>query len=347
MDVEQFLSQQHMLTPEQVADLETNGQLPLIEEFHGTYGLQVIRAVRQSRTWGNDIKLHDKSNDNEVNAYALGKNNIPTCVISTGIDSGDKPYFSYKCIEAFKERGDTHHTISNKMSSLMKNVRRRNAVKGTEIIYPIGTKLIAQKFNNATNTKTGFVSAYESKDISGSQYHSLLKMYNAVSNGTSTNTVNHNSVIEDLEEFNTLESQMAQADKLQTEALSKPIYVIGYSSIGESFYEMVYQRDTNGNWNLGREHKPIKEDEEFPVQIEDLPNFSKYGHLLPMWAIRLKDKSNDNDIIIGKYFIKPYWHDEDKYRDHELNIVTWTRGSSYGWGDYDFYIGLFNVEEAK
>ena len=347
MDVEQFLSQQHMLTPEQVADLETNGQLPLIEEFHGTYGLQVIRAVRQSRTWGNDIKLHDKSNDNEVNAYALGKNNIPTCVISTGIDSGDKPYFSYKCIEAFKERGDTHHTISNKMSSLMKNVRRRNAVKGTEIIYPIGTKLIAQKFNNATNTKTGFVSAYESKDISGSQYHSLLKMYNAVSNGTSTNTVNHNSVIEDLEEFNTLESQMAQADKLQTEALSKPIYVIGYSSIGESFYEMVYQRDNNGNWGLSKEHKPIKEDEEFPVQIEDLPNFSKYGHLLPMWAIRLKDKSNDNDIIIGKYFIKPYWHDEDKYRDHELNIVTWTRGSSYGWGDYDFYIGLFNVEEAK
>lgn len=343
MDLEQFLSQQHMLTPEQVADLETNGQLPLIEEFHGTYGLQVIRAVKQSSGWGNDIKL----NSDEPNAYALGKNNIPTCVISSGKDSDNKPYFSYKCIEAFKERGDTHHTVSNKMSSLMKNVRRRNAVKGTEIIYPIGTKHIAHKFNNATNTKSKFVDEYERKDIRGSQYHSLLKMYNAVSNGTSTNTVNHNSVIEDLEEFNTLETQIAQAEALQSQALSKPVYVIGYSSIGESFYEMVYEKDKHGNWALGKEHKPIKDDEEFPVQIEDLPNFSKYGHLLPMWAIRLKDKANDNDSIMSKYFVKPYWNDEDKYRDHELNIVTWTRGSSYGWGEYDFYIGLFNVEEAK
>ena len=73
-------------------------------------------------------------------------------------------------------------------------------------------------------------------------------MYNAVRNGTSTNTVNHASVIAELAEFNTLESQIAQADKLQTEALSKPVYVIGYSDIGESFYEMVYQRDNNGNW---------------------------------------------------------------------------------------------------
>ena len=36
MNTEDYLSQQHMLTPEQVADLETNGHLPLIEEFHGT-----------------------------------------------------------------------------------------------------------------------------------------------------------------------------------------------------------------------------------------------------------------------------------------------------------------------
>jgi len=343
MNTEDYLSQQHMLTPEQVADLENNGHLPLIEEFHGTYGLQVIRAVKQSRSWGNDIT----TNTTKPNAYAMGKNNIPTCVISTGKDDNDKPYYSYKCIESFKERGDTHHTVSNKMSSLMKNIRRRNAVKGTDIIYPIGTKHIADKFNNATNTKTGFESAYESKDIRGEQYHSLLKMYNAVSNGTSTNTVNHNSVIDELEEFNTLESQIAQADKLQTEALSKPVYVIGYSDIGESFYEMVYQRDNNGNWDLSKEHKPIKEDEEFPVQIEDLPNFHKYGHLLPMWAIRLKDKASDNDKILGKYFVKPYWQSEDKLRDHELNIITWSKGSSYGWGDYDFYIGLFNVEEAK
>ena len=66
MDLEQFLSQQHMLTPEQVADLETNGQLPLIEEFHGTYGLQVIRAVSQGGGWGNDNGHRALANNSAV-----------------------------------------------------------------------------------------------------------------------------------------------------------------------------------------------------------------------------------------------------------------------------------------
>jgi hypothetical protein len=24
-------------------------------------------------------------------------------------------------------------------------------------------------------------------------------------------------------------------------------------------------------------------------------------------------------------------------------VCAWTKGNSYGWGDYDYYVGIFNV----
>jgi hypothetical protein len=338
MDVEKFLSDEHMLTPKLVSDLQTNGQLPLIEEFNGTYGLEVIRAVHQSDSWGNDIKLEN----DELNAYVMGKNNIPTCVVQTKFtDNGRQlrsPSYTYKCITPFKERGDTHHTESIKMSSLMKNVRQRNAVIETSALYPLSTKTIKNKVMAVTNQEEKLKSEYSQYGLNGELYHSLL---NALVNGT---TVSDMQVyMNQLEIFNKLQEQLAVAKSTQDKTLSKPIYVIGYSVLGESYYEMVYERDSNGEFALSKLHKPIGDKENFPVMIENLPNYDKYGHVLPLWAIRLKDKITNGESIINKYFVKTRWSSDDHSYDSELNVCAWTKGNSYGWGDFDYYVGIFNV----
>jgi hypothetical protein len=338
MDVEKFLSDEHMLTPKLVSDLQTNGQLPLIEEFNGTYGLEVIRAVHQSDSWGNDIKLEN----DELNAYVMGKNNIPTCVVQTKFTNNGQqlrsPSYTYKCITPFKERGDTHHTESIKMSSLMKNVRQRNAVIETSALYPLSTKTIKNKVMAVTNQEDKLKSEYSQYGLNGELYHSLL---NALVNGT---TVSGMQVyMNQLEIFNKLQEQLAVAKSTQDKTLSKPIYVIGYSVLGESYYEMVYERDSNGEFALSKLHKPIGDKENFPVMIENLPNYDKYGHVLPLWAIRLKDKITNGESIINKYFVKTRWSSDDHSYDSELNVCAWTKGNSYGWGDFDYYVGIFNV----
>ena len=344
MDVEQFLSKQHMLTPEQVEDLKSNGQLPLIEEFHGTYGLEVIRAVWQSRSWGTNLEL---DTDN-VNAYAMGKNNIATCVISTGKDSDGKAYYTYKCIESFKERGDTHHTTSTRMSGLMKNIRKRNAVVGTDIMYPIKASKVGHHIEQVTNKKSKIKDEYDIKKIEGEEYHAMLRAMATAHQGV--NSTQMKSYLEHLEEFNQLESQINEATKVQNETLSKPVFVIGYNSLSESYFECVYQKvnDSAGRadeWQLSKLHKPLAEDGDCSVQIEDLPNFDKYGHILPMWAIRLKDKLTEgNDRIKNKYFFDSSWNSDEK-DDLELGVSTWKRGSSYGWGDFDYCLAIFNLEE--
>jgi hypothetical protein len=338
MDVEKFLSDEHMLTPEQVSDLQTNGQLPLIEEFNGTYGLEVIRAVHQSDSWGNEIKL----DNDKVNAYVMGKNNIPTCCVQTKFSQNGQqlksPIYTYKCITAFKERGDTHHTESIKMSSLMKNVRQRNAVIETSALYPLSTKTIKNKVMGVTNQETKLRSDYNQYSLSGEQYHSLLK---ALVNGTTVSGMQ--AYTSQLEEFNKLQEKLLVAKSTQDKTLSKPIYVIGYSVLGESYYEMVYERDSNGDFNMSSLHKPIGDKENFPVMIENLPNYDKYGHVLPLWAIRLKDKAENGESIVNKYFVKTRWSSDDGRYDSELNVCAWTKGNSYGWGDYDYYVGIFNV----
>jgi hypothetical protein len=338
MDVEKFLSDEHMLTPEQVSDLQTNGQLPLIEEFNGTYGLEVIRAVHQSDSWGNEIKL----DNDKVNAYVMGKNNIPTCCVQTKFSQNGQqlksPIYTYKCITAFKERGDTHHTESIKMSSLMKNVRQRNAVIETSALYPLSTKTIKNKVMGVTNQEEKLKSEYNQYSLSGEQYHSLLK---ALVNGTTVSGMQ--AYKSQLEEFNKLQEKLLVAKSTQDKTLSKPIYVIGYSVLGESYYEMVYERDSNGDFNMSSLHKPIGDKENFPVMIENLPNYDKYGHVLPLWAIRLKDKAENGESIVNKYFVKTRWSSDDGRYDSELNVCAWTKGNSYGWGDYDYYVGIFNV----
>tara|TARA_R110002126_G_scaffold17190_1_gene67535 strand:- start:3 stop:1028 length:1026 start_codon:yes stop_codon:yes gene_type:complete len=338
MDVEKFLSDEHMLTPELVSDLQTNGQLPLIEEFNGTYGLEVIRAVHQSDSWGNEIKL----DNDKVNAYVMGKNNIPTCCVQTKFSENGQqlksPRYTYKCITAFKERGDTHHTESTKMSSLMKNIRTRNAVIETGALYPLSTKTIAHKVMGVTNQETKLRSEYNQYSLAGEQYHSLLK---ALVNGTTVSGMQ--AYTSQLEEFNKLQEKLLVAKSTQDKTLSKPIYVIGYSVLGESYYEMVYERDSNGDFNMSSLHKPIGDKENFPVMIENLPNYDKYGHVLPLWAIRLKDKAENGESIVNKYFVKTRWSSDDGRYDSELNVCAWTKGNSYGWGDYDYYVGIFNV----
>lgn len=340
MDVEKFLSDEHMLTPELVSDLQTNGQLPLIEEFNGTYGLEVIRAVHQSDSWGNEIKL----DNDKVNAYVMGKNNIPTCCVQTKFSENGQqlksPRYTYKCITAFKERGNTHHTESTKMSSLMKNIRTRNAVISTGALYPLSTKTIANKVMGVTNQETKLRSDYNQYSLSGEQYHSLLK---ALVNGTTVSGMQ--AYTSQLEEFNKLQEKLLVAKSTQDKTLSKPIYVIGYSVLGESYYEMVYERDSNGDFNMSSLHKPIGDKENFPVMIENLPNYDKYGHVLPLWAIRLKDKAKaeNGESIVNKYFVKTRWSSDDGRYDSELNVCAWTKGNSYGWGDYDYYVGIFNV----
>jgi len=337
MDVEQFLSNQHMLTPEQVEDLKSNGQLPLIEEFHGTYGLEVIRAVWQSTNWGNDLKLNTK----DTNAYAMGKNNIATCVISTGKDSDGKAYYTYKCIESFKERGDTHHTTSTRMSGLMKNIRKRNAVVGTDVMYPIKSSKVGHHIEQVTNKKSKLEDTYDRKVIDGREYHAMLRAMATAHQGV--NSTQMKSYLEHLEEFNQLELQINEAIKVQDEALSKPVFVIGYNSLSESYFECVYQK-VNDEWQLSKLHKPLAEDGDCSVQIEDLPNFDKYGHILPMWAIRLKDKLDNSEKIKNKYFFDSSWNSDEK-DDLELGVSAWKRGSSYGWGDFDYCLAVFNLEE--
>ena len=56
---QELLSQEHMLSQQEVSELETGICHTLVEEMHGTYGLQVIRKAYQNMSaWGNDIEMY-------------------------------------------------------------------------------------------------------------------------------------------------------------------------------------------------------------------------------------------------------------------------------------------------
>ena len=78
---EEILSQEHMLSQQEISELETSDCHTLVEEMHGTYGLQVIRRAYTSRTgWGHDIEV-EYGGGSGVATYIMGKNNIPLCVL--------------------------------------------------------------------------------------------------------------------------------------------------------------------------------------------------------------------------------------------------------------------------
>jgi len=170
---QELLSQEHMLSQQEVSELETGICHTLVEEMHGTYGLQVIRKAYQNMSaWGNDIEL--ESDRKRVPTYIMGKSNIPLCVVGVFKD-GDRNVHTFKSIKNFKERGDTCFTQSFRMSALMKNISKRNAVESLVNVMPKVDEL-AQKVNDVTNSEINdLTNEYNNINIQGGDYHELLK----------------------------------------------------------------------------------------------------------------------------------------------------------------------------
>ena len=202
---QELLSQEHMLSQQEVSELETGICHTLVEEMHGTYGLQVIRKAYQNRSaWGNDIEL--ESDRRAVPTYIMGKSNIPLCVVGVFKD-GDRNVHTFKSIKNFKERGDTCFTQSFRMSALMKNISKRNAVESLVNVMPKVDEL-AQKVNDVTNSEINdLTNEYNNINIQGGNYHELLK-YASDSVDKPMNIAKE--VISQLEKLNELDKDLAK-----------------------------------------------------------------------------------------------------------------------------------------
>lgn len=353
---EEILSQEHMLSQQEISELETSDCHTLVEEMHGTYGLQVIRRAYTSRTgWGHDIEV-EYGGGSGVATYIMGKNNIPLCVVGVSEDSSDRKIYTFKSCKNFKERGDTCFTHSYKLSALMKNISKRNAVEDLVNVLPKVERL-AQKINDVTNTKIlELERRYNDIQIHGKDYHELLK-YASDSVDKPMNIAK--DVMSQLEELNELDDDIQARVKNKQTVFNNPVYIIGYNFLSQSYYETVIERnpteDTDSRlaFKLSNLHSPNVGD--YPVNISDLPNYDKYGSILPMWATRLPDLMTKNNIsvgsgqdanIINKYFINCRYHNDTIY-DPKLSVIGWTLDNSYNWGQYDYALAIFNIGEVK
>jgi len=348
---QELLSQEHMLSQQEVSELETGICHTLVEEMHGTYGLQVIRKAYQNRSaWGNDIEL--ESDRRAVPTYIMGKSNIPLCVVGVFKD-GDRNIHTFKSIKNFKERGDTCFTQSFRMSALMKNISKRNAVESLVNVMPKVDEL-AQKVNDVTNSEiNNLTNEYDNINIQGGNYHELLK-YASDSVDKPMNIAKE--VMSQLEKLNELDNDIQARKKNKATVFNNPVYIIGYNFLSESYYETVIERnptedrDNRLAFKLSNLHSPNVGD--YPVNISDLPNYDKYGSILPMWATRLpeimakKGISDSRTPIIQKYFYKNHYNNEILY-DAKLSVIQWTPNNAYNWGQYDHLLAVFNIEEVK
>ena len=347
---QELLSQEHMLSQQEVSELETGICHTLVEEMHGTYGLQVIRKAYQNMSaWGNDIEL--ESDRKSVPTYIMGKSNIPLCVVGVFKD-GDRNVHTFKSIKNFKERGDTCFTQSFRMSALMKNISKRNAVESLVNVMPKVDEL-AQKVNDVTNSEINdLTNEYNNINIQGGDYHELLK-YASDSVDKPLNI--GGNVISQLEKLNELDNDIQARVKNKATVFNNPVYIIGYNSLSESYYETVIERnptedrDNRLAFKLSNLHSPNVGD--YPVNISDLPNYDKYGSILPMWATRLpeilaKKGATQSINIQQKYFVNNRYNNEVMY-DAELSVISWSPNGSYHWGQYDHLLAIFNVEEVK
>jgi hypothetical protein len=347
---QELLSQEHMLSQQEVSELETGICHTLVEEMHGTYGLQVIRKAYQNRSaWGNDIEL--ESDRKAVPTYIMGKSNIPLCVVGVFKD-GDRNVHTFKSIKNFKERGDTCFTQSFRMSALMKNISNRNAVENLVNVMPKVDEL-AHKVNDVTNSEINdLTNEYNNIDIQGGDYHELLK-YASDSVDKPMNIAKE--VISQLEKLNELDNDIQARKKNKATVFNNPVYIIGYNSLSESYYETVIERnptedrDNRLAFKLSNLHSPNVGD--YPVNISDLPNYDKYGSILPMWATRLpeilaKKGATESVNIQQKYFVNNRYSNEVMY-DAKLSVISWSPNGSYHWGQYDHLLAVFNIEEVK
>lgn len=348
---QELLSQEHMLSQQEVSELETGICHTLVEEMHGTYGLQVIRKAYQNMSaWGNDIELEEGRK--RVPTYIMGKSNIPLCVVGVFKD-GDRNVHTFKSVKNFKERGDTCFTQSFKMSALMKNISKRNAVESLVNVMPKVDEL-AQKVNDVTNSEIDDLSnQYNNINIQGEDYHELLKY---ASDSVDKPISIGGNVISQLEKLNELDNDI-QARKInKATVFNNPLYIIGYNSLSESYYETVIERNPTGDrdnrlaFRLSNLHSPNVGD--YPVNISDLPNYDKYGSILPMWATRLpeimakKGSMQTSNEIDQKYFAKNRYNSEVLY-DAKLSVISWTPNNAYNWGQYDHLLAVFNIGEVK
>ena len=347
---QELLSQEHMLSQQEVSELETGICHTLVEEMHGTYGLQVIRKAYQNMSaWGNDIELEEGRKT--VPTYIMGKSNIPLCVVGVFKD-GDRNVHTFKSIKNFKERGDTCFTQSFRMSALMKNISKRNAVESLVNVMPKVDEL-AQKVNDVTNSEINdLTNEYNNINIQGGNYHELLK-YASDSVDKPMNIAK--DVMSQLEKLNELDNDIQARKKNKATVFNNPVYIIGYNSLSESYYETVIERnptedrDNRLAFKLSNLHSPNVGD--YPVNISDLPNYDKYGSILPMWATRLpeimaKKGATESDNIQQKYFAKNRYNSEVLY-DSKLSVISWTPNNAYNWGQYDHLLAVFNIEEVK
>jgi len=349
---QELLSQEHMLSQQEVSELETGICHTLVEEMHGTYGLQVIRKAYQNMSaWGNDIELEEGRK--KVPTYIMGKSNIPLCVVGVFKD-GDRNVHTFKSIKNFKERGDTCFTQSFKMSALMKNISKRNAVEKLVNVLP-EVKSLSMKVNDVTNGEIIDLSTeYNNINIQGENYHELLKY---ASNSVDKPMNIAKDVMSQLEKLNELDNDITARVKNKETVFNNPVYIIGYNTLSECYHETVIERNpTEDNDNrlafkLSNLHESNVGD--YPVNISDLPNYDKYGSILPMWATRLPEilakkqgGHTDSDRITQKYFVKSRYNNDTLY-DSKLSVISWTPNNPYNWGQYDHLLAIFNIGEVK
>ena len=345
---QEILSQEHMLSEAEVKDLQSNGSLPLVEEMHGIYGLQVIRKTYQNiGSWGNDIQISDTGSDRYSPTYVMGKNNIPLCVVGV-TEEYKKPLYTFKSAKSFKERGDTHHTQSIKISSLMRNISKRDAVESLEKMLP---KLdnVQRTLNSLTNEEIDKIdSRYRDKSIKGYEYHELLEY----ALNPDKKIANDNDMSKTLKEFDDMKEDITNRKSDKASMFSKPIYVIGYNQLSESYCEYVYDRDTSDEnihslkIKLSDLHKPLGVGEDYPVSINKLPNYDKYASILPMWSARLPEmKDMESNKILANYFYNSNYSSDTLY-DSKLSVMAWGYEQGYGWGKHDFYLAIFNIEDV-
>jgi hypothetical protein len=349
---QEYLSKEHMLSETEVRELELDGSFPLVEEVHGTYGLQVIRKTYQTfGSWSNDIYLD--SQDKSSPTYVMGKSNIPLCVVGVSKNYNDKLIYTFKSAKSFKERGDTHHTESIKLSSLMRNLRKRNAIQSLDTMLP-NIKDISLTLNNFTSEDIHkIINEYRDKVIRGAEYHELLKY----ALNPNKKVANDNEMVKTLKEFDDMQEDIDNRKSDKASMFSKPIYIVGYNQLSEAYYEYVYDIDTTNpddiqldsndiKFKLSALHKPLEVGKDYPINIKELPNYDKYASILPMWSARLPEQiENESDTIIGKYFCDSRYS-RDRIYDSKLSVMTWGREQGYGWGKHDFILAIFNIEDV-
>ena len=234
----------------------------------------------------------------------------------------------------------------------MKNISKRNAVESLVNVLP-EVKSLSMKVNDVTNGAINDLSnQYNQINIKGVDYHALLKY---ASNSVDKPMNIAKEVMSQLEELNELDNDIQARMKNKETIFNNPIYIIGYNFLSECYYETVIERnptednDNRLSFKLSNLHESNVGD--YPVNISELPNYDKYGSILPMWATRLPEimaekGSISSNIIEQKYFPKNRYNNDTLY-DSKLSVISWSPNTAYNWGQYDHLLAIFNIEEVK